>query len=334
MYKPFLIDNYLFNIEACPVEHGDFWHVMTLNLYSAEEWQRINQNGDWTISPQIITKLKQFKTVIVYGCSENFGTNGLYTLYEILDQNSINFVMLTHNVTEHLSRPRMIYIPYWYHWSIKNFTKADNSKLIRKHKLSCLNKVSRPHRVINFMALRQKPYFKDTFFSIFNAPGIRQDDLLIPKDTKIQWLEFSQALDKGPYTLNPGAEVNHQAYTDSYVNLVTETTLTSAFFISEKTYKPIACGQLFLVLGCKGIISYLRSSGVDVFDDIINHDYYDHEPDAMVRIQKIHEVLDLLMAQNLESIFFQTQERRQANMNNFISGKFDGDYKDLLKQFF
>jgi hypothetical protein len=126
------------------------------------------------------------------------------------------------------------------------------------------------------------------------------------------------------------------AYTDSYINLVTETVVSDTMFITEKTWKPIASAQLFLIVGYKNIMSHLKELGVDTFDDIIDHDYYDHETDWQIRIQKIHQVIAHLLTQDLESIYINTQQRRIANAEKFFNGKFgikyQQDFVNLLTQ--
>ena len=81
-----------------------------------------------------------------------------------------------------------------------------------------------------------------------------------------------------------------------------------------------------MIIGYQGIISDLRKHGVDTFDDIINHDYYDNEPDWQLRIHKIHKVLNNLLEQDLEQLNQQTLDRRKSNAEKFINGKFFQSY--------
>ena len=92
-------------------------------------------------------------------------------------------------------------------------------------------------------------------------------------------------------------------------------------FITEKTWKTIASGQLFLLLAGPGTVAHLREIGLDTFDDIIDHNYYDSELDAKTRIVKLHKVLDDLMSKDLELINQQTKDRRTANAEKFWGNK-------------
>jgi hypothetical protein len=114
-----------------------------------------------------------------------------------------------------------------------------------------------------------------------------------------------------------------QGNTDSYINLVTESTMLNNVFVTEKTWRPIASAQLFVILGSKGVVAHLRDIGVDVFDDIVDHEYYDSEPNWQQRIHKAHEVLDTLSKQDLQKIYQHTHNRRLTNVEKFYAGEFD-----------
>ena len=50
-------------------------------------------------------------------------------------------------------------------------------------------------------------------------------------------------------------------------------TLPLTPFLSEKSYKPMAVGQPFVIHGDAGTIEALRQQGFHTFDSFINHDY-------------------------------------------------------------
>jgi len=116
------------------------------------------------------------------------------------------------------------------------------------------------------------------------------------------------------------ADILHDAYTDSYVNLVTETVTCPKIFLTEKTWKPIASGQLFLVLGNPGIIEHLREQGIDCFDDVIDHSY-DAIVDTRERMAYMHTSLNTLLKQDLFQINMATKQRRTKNAELFWSQK-------------
>ena len=88
--------------------------------------------------------------------------------------------------------------------------------------------------------------------------------------------------------------------------------------------------MLFLIFGNAGTISHLRSLGVDVFDDIIDHDYYDTQLNWRTRLHCIHELIDQLVTYDLEHIFKITENRRIENQRKFFAGDFDTRYNQEI----
>jgi len=61
---------------------------------------------------------------------------------------------------------------------------------------------------------------------------------------------------------------------ESFIYIVTETFVDNdCFFISEKSYKPIAIGMPFMILGNPGTLQYLREKGYVTFSDWIDESY-------------------------------------------------------------
>jgi len=73
-------------------------------------------------------------------------------------------------------------------------------------------------------------------------------------------------------------------YKETFVELIAETTFTEAsFLITEKTQNSIYGSCFPIFFSSVGTVSFLRNMGMDVFDDIVNHDY-DTESDPMKRV--------------------------------------------------
>jgi len=63
-------------------------------------------------------------------------------------------------------------------------------------------------------------------------------------------------------------------YSELSIEIVCETNTTAdTFFITEKTFRPIAYGKLFLVIGSPEFEQNLKNLGFDIFDDIIDKSY-------------------------------------------------------------
>lgn len=306
------------------------------NIFYFDRPSDVMFDQDWKLDSNKISKLKDHKLVIADFSSEHYGDVGLDGWYQHLEQQGINFLMLTHNPDDHQRFNRMLFYPYWYHWARKSFIVSANNSVNRKYKWSCLNSNPRTHRIYNYFYSQQQPYFKDAFFTFHDGDVHRTDDVILSDDASYFWESIRNTVPHRSSTMSQGLKAPNTrcdlpSNFDSYVHLVTETTVLSKVFVSEKTWKPIASGQLFLIFGSLGTISYLRKQGVDVFDDIIDHSY-DHTVDWQLRLHQIHQQLERLLVQDLKMIYINTHARRQANIEKFFSGAFDQQYKQSIIQ--
>lgn len=85
---------------------------------------------------------------------------------------------------------------------------------------------------------------------------------------------------------------NQQASLDSWITIVSETHFEDkqeTCFLSEKTFKAIACQNPFLILGNRGSLKKLHDMGYKTFDHIIDEGYDDLES-----IHRINAIVDIL----------------------------------------
>ena len=112
---------------------------------------------------------------------------------------------------------------------------------------------------------------------------------------------------------------------ESLLYLVTETVATGRrHHLTEKTFKPIALGMPFVIVGTHGSLRYLRSYGFRTFGHLWDESY-DDEPDDSKRIEKIAQVLKLLdgLEEHRQDIFDSAQEIVEHNWNHFYGGGFE-----------
>jgi hypothetical protein len=292
-------------------------------------------HGPWELPDYVVQQIKQHNLAIIDLSSEHWGADGFETAYKKFERLGINFLLLSHDPSDHLKFPRMLFYPHWYHWSKKNFIVSRNNSVDRTYKWSCLNGNPRNHRIYNYFYSQQQSYFSDACFTFHNADVHRADDVVLSNKVSSFWRSVrnniphrNEVLGQGP---RPDARCDLPSNADSYVHLVTETTVVPKVFVSEKTWKPIASGQLFLIFGNPGTVSYLREQGVDVFDDIIDHSY-DSNLDWESRLHQIHQQLEKLIGQDLKNLYINTQQRRQSNIEKFFSGAFDQKYQLTIEQ--
>ena len=112
---------------------------------------------------------------------------------------------------------------------------------------------------------------------------------------------------------------------ESLLYLVTETVATGRrHHLTEKTFKPIALGMPFVIVGTRGSLEYLRSYGFRTFEGIWDESY-DLEQDE-VRIERIASLLrslDELSPEAKQDLFDQAQQVIEHNWNHFYHGGFE-----------
>ena len=123
---------------------------------------------------------------------------------------------------------------------------------------------------------------------------------------------------------------------ESLLYLVTETVATGRrYHLTEKTFKPIALGMPFILVGTQGSLKYLRSYGFKTFSHLWDESY-DDESDDSKRIEKIAQVLKQLEHSDRQSIFESAQEIIEHNWNHFYNGGFEQilwqELQDMLNE--
>ena len=113
---------------------------------------------------------------------------------------------------------------------------------------------------------------------------------------------------------------------ESLLYLVTETVATQRrHHITEKTFKPIALGMPFVIVGTQGSLKYLRSYGFKTFGDFWDESYDDETNDDL-RIEKIAKVLkdlDLMSVEQKQQLFDSTMAVIKHNWDHFYKGGFE-----------
>jgi hypothetical protein len=288
-------------------------------------------NGDIDFS-----YLSQFKNklIILNFSSEHWNRSEL-DVYDQLEKTDINFLMLTYDHTQHQKLPRLVYFPYWYVSCIDKFENP-----IEKNKifdLGVLNGKPSVHRILNHIEMVKKSYIEKISIGAFTYPhdyhSIRKrpDDNIqlstqeqelwnsIPKKGIINYESTFLNLDLPP--LN-----------ESYFHLAMETTVLPGVFITEKIWKPLASKVPFLIYGNPGTMEFLKAQGIDTYDEVIDHKYYDTESDPRQRLKKLHQVLEDIMLTGTNKIYQQLVPRMTVNQSKFYNGEFFVDYLQEIKK--
>lgn len=243
---------------------------------------------------------------------------------EELTKYTDNFVVLSGDATYlNHAKNSICFVPYLYLWQKYSYNATPAQDQSRTYRISCMNKVARYHRIENFIKLRRRPYFDQLLFNMW----YHYDKKTIKRQTVRKFYneqiikEFESLLPEQPGLLHDDAHrIDLPAWTDSYTNLVTETSVyDNTVFVSEKTWKPFMSGQFGLWLSNPGTVAHLRSLGFDLFDDVFFDHSYDKETNLNHRIDMIHATIDRFMTMDTEQIWKATLPRRQANVDRFYS---------------
>jgi hypothetical protein len=181
----------------------------------------------------------------------------------------------------------------------------------------CINKRPRPQRILNFLHLINEGLidygnismpshsewgawvnlFSPNYLEKYNLPADVLSKLTESSTPRIA--VHNNTCDTTRY-YGFVERILDDMYKNSWVSLVVESSYFEyehSTFISEKTFKPIACMQPFIIVGSKNTLKYLRKLGYKSFAPFIDESYDDLEDGdrfiaIMNSIKKIQAIED------------------------------------------
>lgn len=239
-----------------------------------------------------------------------------------------NFVILSHNPDHDQLKHNILFFPFWLGYTKNKLNLQPNltSDTVRSKYIGCVNYRARPHRVRMCRLLVESNLHLSSHLIL---PFGNSDLLLADADDARFWKSLSIAtVDRefDPF------DTNWLPYQDSWLNVITETSAEDGIFITEKTWKCIAVGQLFVLVGGRGSIAHLRHLGFDTFDDIIPHHTYDHLAGYTARCDRVIELLKSMQNLDWSSIYKSTHKRRLRNQQLFFDGSAYHPYIERIKK--
>jgi hypothetical protein len=169
----------------------------------------------------------------------------------------------------------------------------------RSHAFSCLNRNPTWHRLVLYTLIKQQGLLDRFIYSFYDrcpyqghainsyqyrglvdivGQEIAELCMRNLKDFPLSWA--GETLGDNDHT------IGHPAYQDAWCNVVTETSGVISF-TSEKIWKPIASGQLFLVAGAPGTLAWLQGLGFHTFED-----HYDGKINLASRFDLLVDVVE------------------------------------------
>lgn len=176
----------------------------------------------------------------------------------------------------------------------------------------CTNLRPRHQRVLNFLHLTNANLISDGKISIgdkkdwpkFSIQYLKKHNLpanIVKEATAPLTINHSRMSDSEYHVYI--TRILNDVYQDTWVSLITESSYFDyehSVFISEKTFKPIACMQPFIIVGSKHTLKYLKQLGYRTFDGFIDESYDDCDDNdrfaAIIKsLEKIKQIEDKIL---------------------------------------
>lgn len=187
-----------------------------------------------------------------------------------------------------------IVYPGWL-FAFKNQKLPELTQDTKQYRYSCLNRNPSWHRLLFYTLLKKHNQLSNTIYTFYatdpynNNPitygnkkdfgKYRTESINNIQDFPISWIE------NDTHGTNDHS-ISHDAYTSAECNIVTESTV-DVEFTSEKVWKPIASGQCFHIVGSVGTNTWLKSFGLETFDNV-----YDSTTNTITRLEQLVNQLD------------------------------------------
>ena len=258
--------------------------------------------------------------------------NDLVTRLELLHQQGFKFILanpwesldnINSNIFVTGEKLKKVDIPYPHHvwtggvswfWSYMYHKHIDNSFNFihseKQHDFLYLNKAPRTHRVRLYEALTKEGVLENslhTFLGMeppkrlpekYELPGIKPEDY--PRWGKDQ-------------------DIYELPYNDTICSIVSETNDNDyEVFMTEKIWKPIIAGHMFVVHGNYLYLQKLREIGFRTFSKYFDESY-DLEKDPDKRITKLVEVIKQIKSLNTQDLYLNSQALRKHNQETFFN---------------
>jgi hypothetical protein len=132
-----------------------------------------------------------------------------------------------------------------------------------------------------------------------------------------------------------GAKDSIQPYLDSYIHITSETSVfEGSGYFSEKTWKPIANLQPFIMMGSYKALYKLKEMGFKTFHPFINEEYdlIENNEDRFVMILKEIERLSKLSTEEIHKWYYSIQDVLLYNQRLFFDERTMNEYLHTIKK--
>lgn len=304
-------------------------------------WSIISDWRNFTVKQDILDQIQQNTVSVIDLSTDPYSVADVKNKFKAigLDERLLYLVADVNQVIDDTT----IFFPSLMFYRSMDYQQQTMTYENRTFKVSCLNRIPRPHKFYTYLRLLERPYANDIILS-FN--GLVDSNTKQPIDPS-NYDYFGDLHKKFPDVplykesmlednhWQNDLEIAHPAFTDTYLNIVTETNYLVSFY-SEKICKPLASGQLFLLSSGPNSLLGMRQMGFDCFDDVFANHAYDSTDSYTDRIDSMLATLDNVYA-NIEDVYHANIERIKHNREHFVSDEFRQQLlnplrsRDLLK---
>lgn len=323
-------------IRQIPLNHNSTQYIISACVnHSPDDWTgyypKVNSLFSY-LNPKYMKDLQDRKAMLLLDQSlEGYQTNWLWDFFHrdcaIYSISPSSIIYVTGNIIANESytkwadsfgiTDRMKIISYThFEMDVAMSARMKSLPLFKNHiehnkikTFACLNKRIRPHRVWFYRHLYDAGLISKGLISMNSFD--KHDWEWEGKSIGMETIEkISSILPLKIYDI-PNDEFddsyyiyrfNNRVCLDTYVSIISEAHCGDSddtLFISEKTFKPIACRQPFLIMGNKNSLSKLRELGYKTFEGFIDESYDSlstHERmEAIINsVQKIDDISDKL----------------------------------------
>jgi hypothetical protein len=330
-----------------------------LNLQGVKPFDRIKFNLDANIFPQVICNDQE---PLNYSFYQNLSKN-LVSLFK--DLNTAKFlnlkIMLPINLHDNpillhseknspdlelYKKENYIDVYYWCHAFIAKdwyrFAKYDK-RLLDNHYpekdflIYCRDwSGSREYR-LKFQELLYTAKLLDnsiTSIKKINSDGVSVSDLkLVNEEFSLNNFDFLTHIPENIVDSSSSAHYSVADVVNTKISIILETIFDGTkIHLTEKIFRPIACGHPFMLAAGPGSLEYLKSYGFKTFSPWIDESY-DAEPNSLSRLKKIVEAMQEfsnLPAQIKQKTYLEIKKIADYNKQWFFSDEFINRVNDEL----
>ena len=169
-----------------------------------------------------------------------------------------------------------------------------------------------------------------------NTDGIHYSDHKFSNPAmQVCGTDLARHFDKNNSLPTASADYCTQDYQQTAIEVVLETLFDDdRLHLTEKSLRPIACGQPFILAATAGSLAYLRSYGFKTFSSVFDESY-DTITDPVDRLNAIVNLMNNLMnSSNRLEMYQQLQAIADFNQQRFFSSDFHQQVVDEFKQNF